>query len=125
MKRSRRSARAERIVQNGRSAFSTPEKAFFAALNDVHTYGGVRDHQLSWDGRCGIDEQDVAGHRPDLEATTEIAICDNMKFLMERTDLTSGEAYSVISMAADLRIAELVDGNVGVHVMVSKELIER
>lgn len=34
------SARAERIFQNGRSAFSTPEGAFFAALNDVETYGG-------------------------------------------------------------------------------------
>jgi hypothetical protein len=34
------SARAQRIFQNGRSAFSTPEGAFFAALNDVDTYGG-------------------------------------------------------------------------------------
>jgi acetamidase/formamidase len=35
------------------------------------------------------------------------------------------EAYSVISMAADLRITQLVDGNKGVHVMVSKDLITR
>ena len=33
-------SRAERIFQNGRSAFTTPEGAFFAALNDVDTYGG-------------------------------------------------------------------------------------
>ena len=32
--------RAERIFKNGRSAFSTPEGAFFAALNDVDTYEG-------------------------------------------------------------------------------------
>ena len=31
-------ARAERIFRNGRSAFTTPEGAFFAALNDVETY---------------------------------------------------------------------------------------
>ena len=43
---------------------------------------------------------------------------------MERTDLSSGEAYSVISMAVDLRITELVDQNVGVHAMVSKELLQ-
>lgn len=30
--------RARRIFQNGRSAFATPESAFFAALNDVETY---------------------------------------------------------------------------------------
>ena len=31
-------ARTERIFRNGRSAFTTPEGAFFAALNDVETY---------------------------------------------------------------------------------------
>ena len=31
-------ARADRIFQNGRSAFTTPEGAFFAAVNDVETY---------------------------------------------------------------------------------------
>ena len=31
-------ARVERIFRNGRSAFTTPEGAFFAALNDVETY---------------------------------------------------------------------------------------
>ena len=34
-------ARAERIFRNGRSAFTTPEGAFFAALNDVDTYDGA------------------------------------------------------------------------------------
>jgi len=31
-------ARTDRIFRNGRSAFTTPEGAFFAALNDVETY---------------------------------------------------------------------------------------
>ncbi len=31
-------ARADRIFRNGRSAFTTPEGAFFAAVNDVDTY---------------------------------------------------------------------------------------
>jgi hypothetical protein len=34
-------ARATRIFENGRSAFTTPEGAFFAALNDIDTYGGA------------------------------------------------------------------------------------
>lgn len=33
-------ARAERIFRNGRSAFTTPEGAFRAALNDIETYDG-------------------------------------------------------------------------------------
>ena len=31
-------ARVERIFRNGRSAFATPESAFFAALDDIETY---------------------------------------------------------------------------------------
>jgi acetamidase/formamidase len=67
----------------------------------------------------------LMGFDPDLEKATEIAIRNATAFVAERTGLTSGEAYSVISMAADLRITELVDGTKGVHVMVSKELVAR
>ena len=63
------------------------------------------------------------GFAPDLEDATESAIRETVEFLQERLDLTSGEAYSVVSMAVDLRITELVDGNVGVHAMVAKSLL--
>lgn len=66
----------------------------------------------------------LMGFDPDLEAATQIAIREAVEFLQERTGITQGEAYSVVSMACDLRITELVDGNVGVHVMVKKELVE-
>jgi acetamidase/formamidase len=65
----------------------------------------------------------LMGFDPNLTRATEIAVREAVKFLQERTGITQGEAYSVVSMAADLRITELVDGNVGVHVMVSKELL--
>jgi acetamidase/formamidase len=84
-----------------------------------------RDMSIDWP-RAETDTHHILmGFDPDLEAATEIAIRETVEFIMERTNLTSGEAYSVISMAADLRITELVDGNVGVHVMVSKELLAR
>jgi acetamidase/formamidase len=65
----------------------------------------------------------LMGFDPNLTRATEIAVREAVKFLQERAGITQGEAYSVVSMAADLRITELVDGNVGVHVMVSKELL--
>ncbi len=40
-------ARAEQIFKNGRSAFTTPEGAFFAALNDVGTYQGSQSTSSS------------------------------------------------------------------------------
>jgi acetamidase/formamidase len=67
----------------------------------------------------------LMGFDPDLTKATEIAIREAVKFLMDRAGLTQGAAYAVVSMACDLRITELVDGNVGVHVMVSKELLAR
>src|SRR5262245_31422687 len=65
----------------------------------------------------------LMGFDKDLTKATEIAVREAVKFLQERTGITQGEAYSVVSMAADLRITELVDGNVGVHVMVRKDLL--
>jgi len=82
------------------------------------------DMTLDWPRAETPTHHILMGFDPDLEKATEIAIRETVEFLMERTDLTSGEAYSVISMAADLRITELVDGNVGVHVMVAKSLLQ-
>ena len=65
----------------------------------------------------------LMGFDPNLTKATEIAIRETVEFLQERTGLTRGEAYSVVSMACDLRITELVDGNVAVHVMVAKTLL--
>jgi acetamidase/formamidase len=64
-----------------------------------------------------------SGGDPDLEKATEIAVRETVEFLQERTGLSSGEAYPVVSMAVDLRVTELVDGNVGVHAMVPKALL--
>jgi acetamidase/formamidase len=82
-----------------------------------------KDQTLDWPRAETQTHHILMGFDPDLERATEIAIRETVEFLMERANLSSGEAYSVISMAADLRITELVDGNVGVHVMVSKELL--
>jgi acetamidase/formamidase len=65
----------------------------------------------------------LMGFDKELTKATEIAIREAVKFLQERAGITQGEAYSVVSMACDLRITELVDGNVGVHVMVAKSLL--
>ena len=83
-----------------------------------------RDWPLDWPRAETPTHHILMGFDPDLERATEIAIRETVEFLMERTDLSSGEAYSVISMAVDLRITELVDQNVGVHAMVPKELLQ-
>ena len=81
------------------------------------------DRSLDWPRAETPTHHILMGFDPDLEKATEIAIRETVEFLQERTGLSSGEAYSVISMAVDLRITELVDGNVGVHAMVPKTLL--
>lgn len=83
----------------------------------------LKGQTLDWPRAETPTHHILMGFAPDLEAATEIAIRETVEFLQERLGLTSGEAYSVVSMAVDLRITELVDGNVGVHAMVPKSLL--
>jgi acetamidase/formamidase len=67
----------------------------------------------------------LMGFDPNLTKATEIAIREATKFLQEKAGITQGEAYAVVSMAVDLRITELVDGNVAVHAMVAKSILPK
>jgi acetamidase/formamidase len=55
-----------------------------------------------------------------LVVATRTAISQMVRFLEEAKGITRTEAYQAASMAADLRITQLVDGNVGVHMMIAK-----
>ncbi|HEX7018530.1 MAG TPA: acetamidase/formamidase family protein [Gemmatimonadaceae bacterium] len=62
------------------------------------------------------------GMDKDLTVATRIAVQQMVDFIQERHGLSRGAAYSLASVAADLRITELVDGNVGVHMMLPKSI---
>ena len=63
------------------------------------------------------------GMDKDLTLATRICVQNAVKFLMERAKLSQTEAYQLTSLAVDLRITQLVDGNVGVHAMIPKALL--
>jgi acetamidase/formamidase len=44
-------------------------------------------------------------------------------WLVELTGWSAEEAYVFCSLACDLRVTQLVDGNKGIHAMVSRSLI--
>jgi N-acyl-D-aspartate/D-glutamate deacylase len=81
-----------------------------------------KNRSLDWPRAETATHHIAMGFDPDLEAATEIAIRESVELLMEKRGLTRGEAYSVVSMAVDLRITELVDQNVGVHAMIPKTI---
>ena len=66
----------------------------------------------------GIDE--------DLTVATQVAVQEAVNFLVQEKGLDQGAAYALASIAVDLGITELVDGNVGVHAMIPKSIfVER
>jgi acetamidase/formamidase len=60
--------------------------------------------------------------RADLKDATEHALRDMIDFLMETKHMTRDDAYMLTSVAVDLDITQLVDGNVGVHAMCPKDI---
>lgn len=58
----------------------------------------------------------------DLNAATHIAVREMIQYLMEEKHLSKSEAYMLCSVAVDVNITQLVDGNVGVHAMLPKSI---
>jgi acetamidase/formamidase len=56
----------------------------------------------------------------DLNAATHIAVREMISYLMEEKKLSKADAYMLCSVAVDVNITQLVDGNVGVHAMLPK-----
>lgn len=58
----------------------------------------------------------------DLNAATHIAVREMIKYLMEEKNMSQADAYMLSSVAVDVNITQLVDGNVGVHAMLPKNI---
>ena len=62
------------------------------------------------------------GTDADLTKATKIAIQEMIDFLAATKGLDKQSAYQLASIAADVAITQLVDGNVGVHVKIPKRI---
>lgn len=82
-----------------------------------------KDMKLEWPRGETPQHWITMGMDTSLVTATRIAIHQMTKLIMEKKGLTQMEAYQLASIAADLRITQLVDGNVGVHMMIAKSLL--
>ncbi len=57
---------------------------------------------------------------PDLDDAVVIALRDMIKLICARTGISREDAYTLCSLAADLRITQVVNGAKGIHVMLEK-----
>lgn len=64
------------------------------------------------------------GFDPDLDDAARQALRDMIRWLVEMKGWSSEEAYVFCSLACDLRVTQLVDGNKGIHAMVERGLVQ-
>jgi acetamidase/formamidase len=79
-----------------------------------------KDMHLRWPRAETPTHFITMGLHEDLNEATKLAVREMIDFLMTEKHLSRDDAYMLSSVAADLAITELVDGNKGVHMMISK-----
>ena len=82
-----------------------------------------KDMRLTWPRAETPTHWITMGMDTSLVQSTKIAIAEMVKLIAEKRGLTQTESYQLASVAADLRITQLVDGNVGVHMMIPKAIV--
>jgi acetamidase/formamidase len=82
-----------------------------------------KDMKLEWPRAETPTHWITMGMDTSLTKSTRIAIEQMVKLIGERKGLSPTASYQLASIAADLRITQLVDGNVGVHMMIAKSLV--
>lgn len=60
-----------------------------------------------------------------LAATVVIALRQMIDLVSSRAGIDRYQAYALASLAADLRVTQVVNGNKGVHVMLDKRYFAR
>lgn len=61
---------------------------------------------------------------PDLDTCVVIALRQMIDLIVARTGLKRHEAYALCSLAADVRVTQVVNGNKGIHVMLAKQHLD-
>jgi acetamidase/formamidase len=65
------------------------------------------------------------GMDEDLDDAAKQAVREMIRFLGQNAGLPAADAYTLCSLACDLRVTQLVDGNKGVHAMIARHLAVR
>src|SRR5260221_1621091 len=81
-----------------------------------------KDMHLKWPRAESPTHYITMGLNDDLNACATLAVHEMIDFLVTEKHLSRDDAYMLSSVAADLYITELVDGNKGVHMMLPKSI---
>src|SRR5579863_7450924 len=81
-----------------------------------------KDQHLLWPRAETPTSYISMGFSPDLKTATEMAVRNMIDFLVAEKHLSRDDAYMLTSVAVDVDITQLVDGNVGVHAICPKQI---
>lgn len=84
-----------------------------------------KDMHLRWPRAETPSHFITMGIHDDLNEATKMAVREMIDFLVKERHLTRDDAYMLTSVAADLEITQLVDGNKGVHAMILKSIFKK
>ncbi|HEX5071811.1 MAG TPA: acetamidase/formamidase family protein [Gemmatimonadaceae bacterium] len=84
-----------------------------------------KDMKLTWPQAETPTHWITMGADTSLTQATKVAVQEMVDYLAASRGLSKTDAYRLASVAADLRITQLVDGNVGVHMMVPKSIFRK
>jgi acetamidase/formamidase len=84
-----------------------------------------KDMKLNWPFAETPTHYITFAFNPDLNEAAKDSIREAIAFLNKTKGLTKLDAYSLISIGADLHVTQIVDGNKGVHVMIPKALFKK
>ncbi|HLX28371.1 MAG TPA: acetamidase/formamidase family protein [Casimicrobiaceae bacterium] len=83
----------------------------------------VDDMPLEWPRAETPTHMITMAFDPDLDACVTIALRQMIDVLCARTPLDRYQAYSLLSLAGDLRVTQVVNGNKGIHLMLEKRYL--
>jgi acetamidase/formamidase len=104
----------------------TALETFLTGTFQFIVHKGDPAHRLLWPRAETPTAYISMGFSPDLKTATEMAVRNMIAFLSEENPdfprLSRDDAYSLVSVACDVDITQLVDTNDGVHVLCPKNL---
>ncbi len=84
-----------------------------------------KDLKLRWPRAETPRHYIVMGLDKDLTKATKLAVREAIDFLVTHKHLSPDEAYMLTSLAVDFCITQLVDGTLGVHGLIPKEIFKK
>ena len=79
-----------------------------------------QDMDLSWPFAENATHLMSIGLDEDLDDAAKQAVREMVKHVCSRTNLSRNQAYMLCSLAGNLRVTQLVDGNKGIHMLLPK-----